>query len=759
MKKILSIICLLLTHPLPAGAQKAYYLEEITRAVEEGWKVNPAVIARWKEGVTSNPLWGYDAPAHPVYLASTLAFLYEQTGNTEYARRAATLLTEFGDLRQMLPPAFAKTRVEYSNGVPALSNFFFMPPYVRAYLRIRSSGVLDETARKKIEGDIAQSVDFIFRFPEWGAHNRAILRAEALQYAVLALPDHPRARAWKQLADGIAADILNHWEVEDASGYHPVYLHALLSYAEASGRTDVFSHPVMHYYMQYYFGLIDPTGSIPDFGDAAWNGAAAGLRFVAIFEKGAAVFKDPRLKWAAQSMLKKVRDRVGVLGVGDAYHLTDAYRWCDDSLAPVSPTARSGEVLEDVVGKKMVFRNGWDSASTYMLLNYRDEGDGGWLDREYLRRTITVEEEKMHHGHADENSIVLLMDKGSVLLHDGGYRDALPSGKYGAWRQDYFHNRLVVRKNKRDPSQPVLEFLRNSGAYRQVRTQKVDFLALRDVDVSRTRLTDNTMGYQWDRTVVYVREPGYFIVIDGVRVLTPDYYTFTNFWHAQNVLRKGEHFVDVANDSVRGAPLPRGRSLLIAFPETYQKSEGIEPISRQFQAEQAVYQTVSSQYKAGDFECFVSVLVPHDRTVDPAAIAGQFRLVPTNAPYRAVALEHVAGSRKTTCMVKLDLDMEVARENIRPRYLYDLGRVTFGDFETDAHFFHAVSDADSLRYSAATFLKVRYRGKTLVEALPNTHPLQLDGGGDRVGYSKWRRWEDAFRLASGGDLQLPARQR
>jgi hypothetical protein len=29
-----------------------------------------------------------------------------------------------------------------------------------------------------------------------------------------------------------------------------------------------------------------------------------------------------------------------------------------------------------------------------------------------------------------------------------------------------------------------------------------------------------------------------------------------------------------------------------------------------------------------------------------------------------------------------------------------------------------------------------------MEALPNTHGLQLDGAPDRVGFVKWRYWED-----------------
>ena len=738
MMRVARVLLVVMVAACSLHAQKAAYLEAIKQSAEQGWKDYPGVIERWKSGVKGYTLWGYDAPAQPVYLASTLAFLYEQTGEIDYARRAAGILATFGDLRSELPAEYAG-RVEYARGVPALSNFFFLPPYVRAYMRIRSSGVLDARSREKIDREIAQSVDFIFSFPEWGAHNRAMLRAEALQYACLALPDHPRAGAWKQLADAIAADNLDHWEVEDASGYHPVYLHALFSYAEAAGKSAVISRPVLHYALQYFLRLISPLGTVPDFGDAAWNSSASGLRFTAVFEKGASVYHDGELKWAAATMLRVIKNRP--LSVGDAYHLSDAYRWADESVVPAPPASGSGEVLEEIIGKKIVFRSGWDSTSSYLLLNYKDEGDGGWLDREYLRRTISVEEEKMHHGHADENSIVLLMDSGAVLLHDGGYRDALPSGKFGAWRQDYFHNRLVVRKNKRDPNQGVLEFVRNSGAYRRVQATKIDFLTLRDVEMSRTRVSEPSMGYAWDRTIVFVRDPGYYIVIDGVKVLAPDYYTFTNFWHTQTVLRKGENFVDVANDSIRSSKFPGTRSLLLAFPETYQKSMGVEPISRQYQTEQAVYQTLSSQYKAGDFECFVTVLFPHRRDVDPAPLAAKFRLLKTSMPYRAVAVESSIGGKKSTVMVRLDLDVELARENIRPRYQYDLGKVSFGDFETDAYFFHSITDRGSTRYSAANFLKVLHKGKALVEALPNTHPLQLDGGGDRVGYSKWRRWE------------------
>ena len=150
--------------------------------------------------------------------------------------------------------------------------------------------------------------------------------------------------------------------------------------------------------------------------------------------------------------------------------------------------------------------------------------------RDYLRDSIPVEEEKMTHGHADENSISMLMSGGSLLLHDGGYRDYMPSGPFGAYRQDYFHNRLCVRPEKiwmgqkaneerysqrgAIPAQGLLEFIRNAGSYRPVRTQKVDFLVQPEYDYARTRLYDDGWGYEADRVVVYVKDPEMFVVFD-----------------------------------------------------------------------------------------------------------------------------------------------------------------------------------------------------------------------------------------------------
>ncbi|MCX6132259.1 MAG: hypothetical protein NTU47_00485 [Ignavibacteriales bacterium] len=742
MKRSVAVMVILLAGACSALSQKSLYLDQIKKSVDRGWQEYPAQIEQWKKNYQPSVLWGYNPPGGPAYLAGALGFLYEETKDISCAKKAAEILASYGDLRNSYPKDYARTRAEYVNGIPAISNFFFMPPFIRAYLRIKDCGVLDQNTRKNIEENVAGSADFIFYFPEWGTHNRAMLRAEALMYAALAMPNHPHAEKWNHMAQILGDDNLKQWEIEDATVYHPVWLTALYSYADAAGRKELFDSPLTKYYPQYYQKLIGPQGTIPEFGDARWSSGWDGLRWVAIFEKAAAVYKDPQLKWAAQSVLESFNKRGGVVGVGEAYYLADAYRWTDETVKPQKPVSLSQEVLDDLVGKKIVFRNGWDPTSTYMLLNYRDEGDGGLLYRDFLRQTISVEEEKMHHGHADENSIPLLMSEGSVLLHDADYRSDLPSGPYGAWRQDYFHNRLIARPGKRDSRQGLLEFVQNSGSYRAVRTQKIDFLNLKEVDMSRTRLVDQDLGYQSDRVITYIKEEGWFVVVDAIKILRSGYFTFANLWHAQTILEKGKDYLDIVTDSIQGQKFPSSRSLLLVFPEAYQKTLGVEPISRSTQKENAVFQTVSSQYKAGDTELFVTVLIPHTRGEKLDGLKSRVKLIDVSAPYKAVGLEIKRGGRSSYLCVKVDLDMDIARENVRPRYLYTLGKVGYGDIETDASYLFATVNNGRVAYSASNVLKVLYKNKPMFEALANSHPLQLDGTTERIGYVKWRYWED-----------------
>lgn len=756
--RAISSLCIFLTLATFTQAQtlKSDYLRYIKIAADRGWQDYPRSIEDWKKKPNHHELWGYDAPGGPIYLADLLGYLYQETKDKSYAEKTRDILASYGDLRETYPKEFQAKRAEYRNGVPAISNFFIMPPYSRAYMRIRESGVMDAKTREKIERDLAFSLDHIFYFPEWGAHNRAMLRAESLYYGAVALSYHPNAKRWKQLAETLASDSLKQWEIEDATGYHAVWLYALFSYADISRRDDVLQSPQVKYYLDYFAQLLTPHGNIADFGDAHWNGGWE--RFVPVYEKAAAIYHNSQYKFVAQELTRRALERMAKsgeqsivaninvgAGVGSAF--TDAHRWADDSIKPQPPTTTSQDALDDLVGKKIVFRDGWDRTSTMMLLNYRDEGDGGLLGRDYLRQNLSVEEEKMHHGHADENSIALLMSGGSVLLHDGGYRPDLPSGQYGAWRADYFHNRVVARKNKRDKTQGVYEFIRNSGAYRKVRTQKIDFLKFKDVDASRTRVIDDELGYQWDRVITWLKNKDLFVVIDGIKILRPDYFTFTNLWHTRQIRSQSERLFDTAVDRIGADELPLNKSLLIYFPENAQgKQVGAFPISRHFQDETAIYQTVSASYKAGDYEYFVTVLRPHATRGDDSFNAANVRLLDIDKAGKAIGLEITDGQEKSVICVKFDLEMDLAREPIGPRYQFDLGKVRYGDFVTDASYLFAKLRGDEVSYSAATMTKILYRDQTLMESLPYTFGLQLDGAPPRTGYPRWRFWEDTVKL-------------
>lgn len=160
------VVCCALVGTVPqATAQKARYLVEIKAAAEKGWRDLPVGLQRWRENPNHSILWGYNSPPQPLYLAGVYAYLYKVTGEEPYAERGVALLAAYGDLRQTLPAGFEATRAEYEQGVPSVSNFFYLPPYVRAIRELKGSAAFRGTARDKIERDLAESMDFVFRFP------------------------------------------------------------------------------------------------------------------------------------------------------------------------------------------------------------------------------------------------------------------------------------------------------------------------------------------------------------------------------------------------------------------------------------------------------------------------------------------------------------------------------------------------------------------------------------------------------------------
>ena len=743
--------------PVPRSEYLAYARD----TAQWAWDHYDELLERWEAAFDPENVFGYRPPGGLLEMAVIFAHLYEREQADEYARRAKKVLLTYRDFRSIYPQSATDRRTDYDEAPPPLPDFFTVMRYIRAYVILKGFDLFSPEEHTVVAETIADSMAYLLRSQEWGTMNRTALRAESLAWAVRALPDHPKAAEWEMLRRALGDDNWGNWEIEDATIYHAVWLYALCGYAYAQGRMEeLFKTPEMYYYAQYFLHLMSPAGMIPDFGDARWNDNWS--RYLVYFEAAAALYDDPELKWAASTIARRFIDFTQPRSLGLAYILMDCYLWGTDEIPVAAPSSLSKEVMEDVQGKKIVFRSGWQDDSTYLLLNYRDEGDGGLNFRDYLRDTIPVEEEKMTHGHADENSLVLLMSGGSVLLHDGGYRDYMPSGPLGAFRQDYFHNRLCVRAEKifmgqkqgefrysiRDavPGQNVLDFLHNAGSYRIVRTQKIDFITLPDFDYSRSRLIDDNMGYAWDRVIAYVKDPELFVVFDIFKARQEDFFTLANLWHTRRIVKQGEHWYDTVYDHIQKQELPQDKHLLIAFPLTQFRLEGVEPEKRHYQDELVIHQTTAQHFELGETVGLVTVLVPHSSSQPPEALAERIAMMPVDHPRAGMGVRIDAGDRSVFIGVKNDLRMDMIRDWRRPRYTYESGKIAFGDFETNGDFLFASLTGGRLDYTIVNLTKAFFKGKTLVDVMEGFFGLAFDASPDQSGKGKLRYWRDSVEV-------------
>ena len=711
-----------------------------------------SLVDNWKARYTGNSastqLLAYSPPNFVVSMARIASFLCEQTGDQEYARTTRDILISMKDYRQYFPERFRK-RAEYRDGVPVVHWFRSLPVYINSFNATRNSGVYSESDLNTIRESVASSVDYIFHFPEWGAMNRAMLRAESFMAAALAFPDHPDADKWKKMGKILADDNIGKWEIEDAQIYHAVWMRACMSYIDMTGQQELFHNPMMRYYFDYSVKLLAPYGDIAEFGDGRWRGNPH--EYYVLFERGAKEYQSREMKWAANHIFDWIGELEGIdktagnplagkePDLGFATLLIERDEYMDPEITARMPAGGSGDVLEDVIGKKIVFRDGWDENAGFMLYNYKDEGYYSILQKDYLKQTLAVEEEKMHHGHSDEQSICLFMKDGTVLLNDGNYRPRPPSGDYGAWRADIFHNRVVVRNQEKAENQRYFDVLRNSGAYNtEVRTAKLDFQSFGDVEYARTRLEDRKYHYRWDRTLLRHRAEDYYIVVDALKFQKSDYYTLAGLYHTQEIIDQGENWFVTRIDTMFEKFLnDDALDLLVIFPQG--KDIGTQSEYRDYHDAKAVFTGMSQYYDAGKVESFVTVLYPLPRGDDPGKVVELFDLVKDDM--KGVGLQVNHGDMQRLYGVKLDLDYGLLNRDVRPRYTFESGKITYGDVTTDADFFHLKTGAQQPHYAATNFVRFVYRDSVLFDA-PKSNFFQVWGKSDHVGQSKWRRWSN-----------------
>ncbi len=746
-------------------AAKKEYLDFVNKYYEELLRNYEQSLKEWEKRMETAD--SFDPPMVPVARALVEGFLYHVTGNKEYAKKAREAMLTYQKLPDMVPDRMRRMP-KYAKGIRPMLNWFGgVTLFLRAYEFIRNSGVIRPEDREVFKQIVGNSLEPFFSFPEWGPHNRAIKRGLALAYAAKIFPDHPDAWKWNKLGKLMVKPSLEHWSLEDSELYVPIWLSDLLLYLDVTGDREVLDSPIMKYYFHYFTNLLCPLGMIPDFGDATW-GANAEL-YLAILEKGASTYRDPYMKYAADKTFRFAlkEKRLGVYAIF-------AYLWSDDSVEAKVPASCSQEVLDEAIGKKIVFREGWDENATYMLLNYMDEGDIGWYYKEHLRNTLVVTAEKMHHGHADENSIVTLIKNGAFLLHDGGYREALPNGAY---RADVYHNRVVVRHG-RPSGQRLFEFLHDKGVYQPVRTRRVHFKTFQDVDVSRTEVIDDKNGYHWDRVVTYLKDLKAFVIHDGVKLLRDGEFTVSNLLWTQNIHAAGEEYFDTSIDLIGmvGAmnnakitleerkslawPNKKGERLLIYFHPDGNKTQGVDETMRCYLPEKCVYQTYSNHFKKGEYASFTTFLWPHreDEAID--AMLGKLKQVNVDKYPNATAIRIEQPNGATYVCVKHDLSIGLVRPEVRPTYTYEAGETRYGEFATDAAYLYARLNGNLLKYAFIDGMKLLFRNRRIFSSEePSVIDLAHRPDIDRKGTfktekeywkfelkTKWDSWEDEIKV-------------
>lgn len=630
------------------------------------------------------------------WVLSPATILHAHTGDAALLQRTRDALVRFVD---------SGTKADGSASA-LLGSFRELPPLCEAYEYLKSRDQLTDDEQARAEAVIAASADSHLGATDWGAQNRATVDAAGFYAAADSVPGHAHAARWRGYGDALIEDSWGRWSIEDASIYGPFWLFYLITAAEGLGCPEEFLDKIpTRYYFEQYSRLLMPNGMLPDWGDGDWT--HMWTWYAAVMVRAAAHCSRPDYMHFAQRLFDTHRamglggnDVVGYTPEGmmtgdELYSLATALRWMTQDPPPEAvPYAldTSEEIVDDLVSKKIAFRNDGEHAS-YALLNYRDVGPYARYQREYQNQQLYAFEEMPHHGHADENSIVLLSEGNTVLLADGGYRRSAHDG----WRADLYHNRLVARlgwPNDHD----MMPYLQANPQYLPVRTEKIHFGTFGSIDYSRTRLCDDDRGYTADRVVLFVPATGMYVIVDTVRIDREGPKSFTNMWHPDGILEQGA-CTDERSHWMRSWPerIPirqeywtnqHERELLVQFLGNRDKYSQVRSIDRRFNPSDAFLQFLYSYFFVGQRLGFVTVLTPHAPGAFNHDMLNSVQILQDDdGSYRTLGLQMDVGAG-ATATVGLKLDTNIGLTNLRGRPMFDWqsGAVEYGALQTDADF-------------------------------------------------------------------------
>jgi hypothetical protein len=248
------------------------YLEFAREAADWTWEKYDSLEKLWIKNIDPMNVFGYQPPSGYLEAATIYATLFEMEGNKKYAERAKTILLKYGGYTKYYPESAVKAIPDYSEGTPALPDFFTTMRYIKPFEIRKRKGYLTNAEIGEITNVLIHNMNYLLLAQEWGAMNRAALCAETLGWAVRALPEIPEAEKWRSYEQAIGNDNWGNWEIEDAMLYHAVWLYSMIGYDDSKHQIkELFTTPEMYYYSHYFLNLMAPHGMVAAFGDSRMN--------------------------------------------------------------------------------------------------------------------------------------------------------------------------------------------------------------------------------------------------------------------------------------------------------------------------------------------------------------------------------------------------------------------------------------------------------------------------------------------------------
>ncbi len=668
---------------------------------------------------------------------------YRQTGEVRYMERAKRYVLDVYDVYHTLKTYQEAERIALRNAdFPTLGWMFEPEPYISTYNEIKDIADFTDEETAYVETVVELAMRPIERMPEYGPMNRSMLRALNLAAAGSSFPEHEEAAKWLKMGRHIFADSLNKWSMEDSGAYQGIWLYSFIAYNEYVPTVRTEENYVVKHYADLWARLVTPLGFIPDYGD--WDLAEDWVHIAAVMEKCATLYHSAELKYAVNRFTEaQVGHASGLAGGIERFlrQLVSAHDWSNDDLAERQPPPHSQEACDDTIGKKCVFRNGWDRASSYLLLNYRDEPETNEIYRKNLTLTIPVKAEKTHHGHSDENALCMLVAQERILLAESGYRKG--SERDCTYRSDYYHNKLIVRKGV-TKMYSFFDHIIDFGEYNPVRTERIYFYRFDEVDCSRTRLYDTRNAAVCDRIVYYLKKEGCFIVNDVVLPQEDGSYTVGPVYHAQDIKPAGSSSYVLSQTEIsRGQELtytqPDDVKLYLHFPMNEYDVE-LQAIDRAYRNQMTVSQFFAG-YANNQFPLFFSsVLYPSQQGKPSFFDSFNYQKKP-----KGVGLQFSIGERCYTLFDRYCYESKIEDLNKRPAYSFDAGREHVFELETDAYSALTIQDSDSAYFCCVDFSTLIYKGRSFFE-MEAMEQLQLDFKDPLKRTTSWSNWDDRVQM-------------